>query len=100
MSPATEGQKRAIREALVAVGAPVRQAVQLADEATLEECEGELMLCLKGACCSMADQADQAAIEELALNAAADNAEAHDRQQRGEADWTPWWPLPERRPRR
>lgn len=39
------------------------------------------------------------AVEHLARNLAADNAEAVDRTARGESGWTPYWPLPERMPR-
>jgi hypothetical protein len=35
----------------------------------------------------------------VAMNVAADNAEAVDRTTRGESGWTPLWPLPDRRPR-
>lgn len=99
MSPAGEEQQRALREALTAVGAPAQHAAEVARLATLEVDEGSLMLCLNGHCCQVDDDEDVSACESLADNAAADNAEAHDRQQRGEAGYSPWWPLPDRRPR-
>src|SRR3954464_9393841 len=40
------------------------------------------------------------AVEHLARNLAADNAEAVDRSVRGEQGWTPYWPLPDRMPHR
>ena len=40
------------------------------------------------------------AVEHLALNLAADNAEAVDRTARGEPGWAPYWPIPDRMPRR
>lgn len=85
--------------ALVEVGAPQEAAVALAGTATVETHEGVLVLCLNGACVEIdADDVGAGAIDDLAANAAADNAEAVDRQRRGE-DETPWWPLPGR-PRR
>jgi hypothetical protein len=46
-----------------------------------------------------ADEWD-AAVWSLVENVAADNAEATDRAARGEAGWTPLWPLPDRQARR
>ena len=40
------------------------------------------------------------AVEHLARNVAADNAEAVDRTARGEPGWTPFWPVSGRMPRR
>ncbi len=40
------------------------------------------------------------AVEHVAQNVAADNAEANDRIVRGEAGWEFYWPLPGRAPRR
>ena len=42
-----------------------------------------------------ADEWD-AAVWSVVENVAADNAEANDRTARGEAGWTPLWPLPDR----
>lgn len=39
-------------------------------------------------------------VEHLAQRIADDNAEACDRQRRGEPGWSPYWPLPARDPRR
>jgi hypothetical protein len=99
MRPAGEAHARGLEAALVDFGAPPDLAFTLARQATLEDSEGTLMLCFNGHCTELMDEPDDGAYELLALNAAADNAEAYDRQQRGEVGWVPMWPLKDRRPR-
>ena len=57
---------------------------------------GTRMVCLHGHCSRLPDDSgdrDGTVADRLALNIAADNAEAHDRAQRGENGYRPWWPL-------
>lgn len=54
------------------------------------------MLCLNGHCAEVDDEDDIGPMEHLAENADADNAEAFDRQKRGEPGYAPWWPLEDR----
>lgn len=85
--------------ALRRVGAPQEVAVALAGSATIEPYEDVFMLCRNGNCSQVEDEDDLGGVEHLAENAAADNAEAFDRQKRGEPGYLPWWDLPDRQPR-
>ena len=92
-------QRAALLEALRAVGAPEQAARALASTATVETYDGLLMLCLNGSCAEIEHDDELGPVDHLAENAAADNAEAFDRQERGELGYSPWWELPARRPR-
>lgn len=97
-----------VTEALVAalreVGCPSDTAQRLAGEARLVGLKGtpECMVMLRNHGTSYPADEDEAAYaaDHLATNLAADNAEAVDRTARGESGWTPYWPLPNRPPRR
>ncbi len=94
-------QRAALTAALRRVGAPEEVAIALARSATIEPYEDVFMLCLNGNCSQVEDEDEDylGPVEHLAENAAADNAEAFDRQKRGEPGYSPWWDLPDRRPR-
>lgn len=99
MREVSPSQRDALDAALREVGAPPAVASALAATATLEMYGDVTMLCLEGNCSEVEGPEDLSAVQELADNAAADNAEAFDRQGRGEPGHVPWWPLPHRQAR-
>jgi hypothetical protein len=96
----TEALLAALRDA----GCPSDIAEQLSGEARVGRQQGgtDWLLMLHNHGTSYPADRSEAAVaaEHLASNLAADNAEAVDRAARGESGWTPYWPLPNRWPRR
>jgi hypothetical protein len=96
----TEAMKAALRD----VGCPSDIAQRLSSTMRVERPRGStewlLMLFNHGTCYPADRDNVPGAADHLALNVAADNAEAVDRTARGEPDWRPYWPLPDRAPRR
>ena len=90
--------------ALREVGSPTGTAQELAAQARIDWKDGAWMLLLLGHGAGIDAPVTPAswteAVEHIARNLAADNAEAVERTGRGETGWTPLWPLPDRRPRR
>jgi hypothetical protein len=96
----TEALKVALRDA----GCPPDMADQLSAELRVARPRGstDWLLTLFNHGTSYPDDREDVdyAVEHLALNTAHDNAEAVDRTARGEPGWRPYWPLPDRAPRR
>ncbi|MGY5885823.1 hypothetical protein [Modestobacter lacusdianchii] len=95
-----EALKTALRDA----GCPSDIAEQLSAEMRVERPRGttEWLLMLFNHGTSYPDDREDVvyAAEHLAVNMAADNAEAVDRTARGDPGWSPYWPLSDRAPRR
>lgn len=91
----------ALAAALRACGCPTDTAHDLATAARVEKRHGPWMLMLLGYGAELPREATDtgSAVDYLATNVAADNAQANDRAARGEAGLTPLWPLPNRKPR-
>jgi hypothetical protein len=97
----TEAVASALRDA----GCPPETARRLAQELTIEPPDesgrhNEWRVLLKGHGHGFDVPVEvedwKSAAWSVAANIAADNAEAHDRATRGEAGWSPFWPLPGR----
>jgi hypothetical protein len=92
----------AVATALRAVGCPAGTAEHLAAQARIDD-RGGWILTLFGHGHGIDVPVERGdwewAAGAVAMNVAADNAEAVDRASRGESGWTPLWPLPDRRPR-
>lgn len=91
----------ALAAALRARGCPADTADDLAVAARVETRDGISMLMLLEYGTELPRNADEVeyAVDYLAANVAADNAQANDRATRGETGWTPLWPLQHRQPR-
>jgi hypothetical protein len=98
------GVSDALAAALCDAGCPRDTAQQLSIEVRVERPPGstDWLLMLKNHGTGYpVDRDDVAgAVQHLAMNVAADNAEAVDRAARREPGWTPYWPLPDRASRR
>jgi hypothetical protein len=96
----TESLAAALRD----TGCPPETAEYLSTKLRVERSGGstEWLLMLENHGAGYPADADEVAyaVEHLARNLAADNAEAVDRTARGELGWTPSWPLPDRLPPR
>lgn len=96
----TESLQAALRD----TGCPPAVAQHVSTKLRVERPAGsrEWLLMLENHGMGYPADADEvaSAVEHLAQNLAADNAEAIDRTARGEPGWMPFWPLPDRRPRR
>jgi hypothetical protein len=102
--------REAIVDALLAVGCPREVAARLSTEVQLRWSadswpgagDGEWLLTLNGHGSSFGPDVDEWtwAAETVAMNVSNDNAEANDRQRRGEQGWESLWPLPDRPSRR
>ena len=92
----TESLEAALRD----TGCPPPAAQQFSDELRVERPEGSrgwLLMLKNHGTRYPADLSEVAsAVEHLAENLAADNAEAVDGTARGEPGWSPYWPLPGR----
>jgi hypothetical protein len=90
--------------ALLDAGCPSKTARHLAGRLRVERPPGVTtwLLMLENHGTSYPGERDEVAyaVEHLAMNVTADNTEAVDRTVRGGQGWTPYWPLPDRAPRR
>jgi hypothetical protein len=100
MRPASADVREGVRAALVDAGCQKDIAARLAEETTCERSGDEDFVWLLGISASIPADGDEYAFVVLAENVAAENAEACDRSARGESGYTPFWPLPGRKPRR
>jgi len=96
--------RKALAIALCNAGCPPETARQLSLEARVERppSSNDWLLMLKNHGTGYPANRDEVAhaVDHLAMNLAADNAEAVDRAARSESGWTPYWPTPDRAPRR
>ena len=92
----------AVAAALRTEGCPAATAERLAAQARIAEHDGWMLVLLghgHGIEVPVERETWEWAASAVAMNVAADNAEAVDRASRGEPGWTPLWPLPDRRSR-
>ena len=92
----------AVAAPLQAVGCPAATAERLAAQARIDDHGGWTLMLLghgHGIDVPVEPETWEWAAGAVAMNVAADNAEAVDRATRGESGWMPLWPLPDRRPR-
>ncbi len=94
--PASPKVRDALRAALVDSGCPASSAATVTDQATLQQDEDGDYICVLGNCVGVVGDDDTSALEALAEDVVADNAEAHDRTARGKAGCEPLWPLTDR----
>jgi len=91
---------KSLEAALRDTGCPPETAQHVSTRLRVERPGGsrEWLLMLENHGTGYPAGADEAAsaVEYLAQNLAADNAEAVDRTARGEPGWTPYWPIPDR----
>jgi hypothetical protein len=96
--PAPPEVRLALRDALIDAACPASHAGRVAEGATYERDEEGDYLCVLGSC--VAADGGSPALEDLAEDVVAINAESHDRAARGEVGFEPLWPLAARAPRR